>query len=93
MTSTSPLNEGITLSAKQMQASNNQSFPRHRASAESVLVVTAGRCTVRFDVESQNIGLGEALIIPADEWHQVEADPDFTAVHIMPKDIRFTFSA
>ncbi|MCQ9337395.1 hypothetical protein NQ011_12010 [Corynebacterium phoceense] len=35
---------------------------------------------------------GDSVVIPVDVWHEIVADPDFTAVHIMPKDIRFTLS-
>lgn len=93
MTSTASLAEGSTFVAKQMQALAEKSFPRHKASAESVLVVTEGRCTIRFGDRHQTLEAGETAIIPADDWHQVEANPSFTAVHIMPRDIRFTFSA
>lgn len=93
MTTTTPLAEGSALVAKRMQASSGQSFPRHRASTESALVVTAGRCTIRFADRLQELSAGETAVIPAGDWHQVEADTDFSAVHVMPRDIRFTFSA
>lgn len=93
MTSTAALAEGSDLVAKQMQATAGQSFPRHKASAESVLVVTDGRCIIRFDGTQQTVEAGQVAVIAADEWHQVEADPSFVAVHVMPRQIRFTFSA
>lgn len=93
MTTTATLAEGSRLVAKRMQASSGTSFPRHKASIESVLVVTEGRCTLRYDSSTETLEAGDTAAIPADEWHRVEADPGFTAVHVMPKEIRFTFSA
>ena len=93
MTSTTSLAEGSDLVAKRMQASTGTSFPRHKASVESVLVVTEGRCIVRYDTSQQELDAGDTVVIPPGEWHQVEADPSFSAVHVMPRTIRFTFSA
>lgn len=88
-----PLQEGSQFDTKQMEATAGISWPRHRASTESVLVVTEGRCTVEILGMSRSLGEGDSVVIPADEWHEITADPEFTAVHIMPKGIRFTFSA
>lgn len=93
MTTTATLAEGSTFVAKRMQASSGTAFPRHKASTESVLVVTEGRCTIRYATSTESLNAGDTTAIPANEWHHVEADPHFTAVHVMPKDIRFTFSA
>ena len=93
MTSATTLAEGTDLVAKRMQASTGTSFPRHKASVESVLVVTEGRCIVRYDDRHQELNVGDTAVIPAGDWHHVEADPSFTAVHVMPRMIRFTFSA
>lgn len=93
MATTTPLDDGSTFVVKRMHASSGNSFPRHKASAESVLVVTEGRCTIRFATTHRTLDAGHTAVIPADEWHQVEADPSFTAVHVMPNEIRFTFSA
>lgn len=90
---TAPLAEGSTLVAKRMQSAPGSSFPRHRASAESVLVVTEGRCTIHEASSHRTVNAGDSAVIAADEWHRVDADPSFTAVHVMPKDIRFTISA
>lgn len=35
---------------------------------------------------------GDTFWVPPDQWHQVVADPDYKAVHVMPKEIRFDFS-
>lgn len=93
MTTTATLAEGSTFVAKRMQASSGTSFPRHKASAESVLVVTDGRCILRYADSTAHLDAGDTAVIPADEWHQVAADPHFTATHVMPREIRFTFSA
>lgn len=87
------LEEGALLDTKRMEATSGISWPRHKASTESVLVVTEGRCTVKFPDSDQGVSAGDSVVIPADVWHEIVADPAFTATHIMPKDIRFTFSA
>ena len=88
-----PLEEGTLFDTKRMEAAPGVSWPRHRASVESVLVVTSGRCVVKFPHDDLRLGQGESIVIPADVWHEVVADTEFAAIHIMPKDIRFTFSA
>ncbi|AJE68539.1 MULTISPECIES: cupin domain-containing protein [Corynebacterium] len=86
------LEEGALFETKRMEAASGISWPRHRASTESVLVVTEGRCIVQFSAEDRGVSAGDSLVIPADIWHEIVADPEFKAVHIMPKEIRFTFS-
>lgn len=87
-----PLEEGSLFDTKRMEASSGISWPRHKASTESVLVVTEGRCLVKFPDADHEASAGDSVVIPADMWHELVADPDFTAIHIMPKGIRFTFS-
>ena len=87
-----PLEEGTLFVTKRMEATEGISWPRHRASVESVLVVTEGRCIFKFPDADHGVSAGDSLVIPADVWHKIVADPAFTAVHIMPKEIRFTFS-
>lgn len=87
-----PLEEGRLFVTKRMEATAGISWPRHRASVESVLVVTEGRCIVHFPDTDHGISAGNSLVIPAEVWHEIMADPEFKAVHIMPKEIRFTFS-
>ena len=89
---TRSLEEGELFDTKQMAADSGAAMPRHRASIESALIVTEGRCIVRFDDEDRRLSVGDSLILPADVWHAVVADPEFTAIHIMPKGIRFTFA-
>lgn len=89
---TQPLEEGELFDTRQMSAGGGISMPRHRASVESALIVTEGRCIVRFDDADRAMTTGDSVILPADVWHEIVADPEFVAVHIMPKDIRFTFS-
>lgn len=87
-----PLEEGSLLVAKRMEGAEGISFPGHTASVESVLVVTEGRCVVKFRDADRVLSAGDTFLVPPDEWHQVVADPDFRAVHVMPKEIRFEFS-
>lgn len=88
-----PLEQGGQLETRQMAASAGISWPRHRASTESVLVVTQGSLIVKFPDTERAAGTGDSVVIPPDVWHEVVADPEFTAIHVMPKDIRFTFQA
>ncbi|NWN90283.1 cupin domain-containing protein [Marinobacter adhaerens] len=87
-----PLQKGSLFVTKRMEATSGTSMPRHKSSIESVLVVTDGQCLIRFDDEDHAVAQGESFVVPAQLWHQVVADPDFKAVHIMPKEIRFEFS-
>lgn len=50
-----------------------------------------GVCTITFPDAVHELRAGDTFIVPANEVHQVVGQPDFTAIHIMPKDIRFTF--
>ncbi|WP_018295621.1 cupin domain-containing protein [Corynebacterium lubricantis] len=88
-----PLQEGELVDTKQMVAGEGVNWPRHKASTESVLIVTEGGCVVVFDDSEHPLATGESLIIPADTWHEIQANPAFTATHIMPKGLRVTFSA
>lgn len=88
-----PLQEGSLFETKRMEGGPGTSFPRHRASTESVLVVTEGHCIITLSDTDHSLEAGDSFVVPADEWHQVLANPDFKAVHIMPKEIEFVFSA
>lgn len=85
------LSEGSTLVSKQMKGASEEDFPGHTASEESTLVVTSGSVILRFDDEDVPLEVGDAHVIPADKWHRVVPNPEFTAVHSMPKTIRFDF--
>lgn len=87
-----PLQEGLLFVTKRMEATSGMSMPRHKSSIESVLVVTDGRCIIKFADENHTVAKGESFVVPAQVWHQLIADADFKAVHIMPKEIRFEFS-
>lgn len=93
MKRTVDLAHGSTLMTKRMEGTDGTAFPSHTASLESVLVMLSGSCTVTFPDSTQELQPGDSLIIPADEVHQVVGNPDFSAVHIMPRDIRFRFTA
>lgn len=86
------LEEGELFDIKQMSATDGATMPRHKASTESALVVTHGQCVVHFDEGARTLAQGESVILGEGVWHAIQADPEFGAVHIMPKGIRFTFT-
>lgn len=88
-----PLEEGEVFDTKRMEAVEGVQWPRHRASTESVLVVTEGQLIVEFPDAQPTLAAGESIVIPADVYHQIVPNPAFQATHIMPKDIRFIFSS
>lgn len=87
-----PLGEGKNLLTKQMRAHAGQLLPKHRANLESAIVLVQGECAMMLDQEEHILHQGESLVIPAEVWHQIRAMEDFTAIHIMPKGIRFEFA-
>lgn len=91
MRKVTPLQDGSAYTTKRMEGAAEEPFPRHTASVESVLVVTEGRCVLKFTDKDHAVEAGESFIVPADAWHQVVADPAFKAVHIMPHEIQFDF--
>lgn len=86
------LGEGAELVTKKMIGTEGTPFPAHTASLESVLVVVEGTCTITFPDAAHELRTGDTFIVPANEVHHVVGTPDFEAVHIMPKDIRFDFN-
>lgn len=86
------LNEGKNLVTKQMQAKAGQLLPKHMATVESALVVVKGECALMLGKEEHILGQGSSMVIPAEVWHQIKATEDFTAIHIMPKGIKFEFA-
>lgn len=91
MKKTVSLQEGAVLVTKRMEGTDGTAFPKHTASLESALVLLEGSCTITFPDAAHELRAGDTFVVPADEVHQVVGTPDFTAVHIMPKDIRFNF--
>lgn len=91
MKKTVSLKEGAVLMTKRMEGTDGTPFPPHTASLESALVMLEGTCTITFPDATHELRTGDTFIVPADEVHQVTGTPDFKAVHIMPKDIRFNF--
>lgn len=91
MKKTTPLKDGDVLMTKRMEGSEGTAFPKHTASHESALVMLEGACTITFPDAVHDLHVGDTFIVPADKVHQVVATPDFTAIHIMPKEIRFNF--
>ncbi len=85
------LAEGEKLTAKQMRAKAGELLPKHTANLESVLVVMEGVCVLTLENTDHSLKTGDSFIVPADIIHQIRAVEDFKAVHIMPKEIEFTF--
>ena len=92
MRQTTALQEGEVLVTKKMRGTDGTAFPRHSASKESALIVLDGSCTLAFPDAVHELSVGDTFVVPADEVHQIVGTPDFTAVHVMPKDIRFDFT-
>ena len=91
MKKTVSLENGDVLMTKRMEGTDGTPFPKHTASLESALVVLEGACMITFDDAVHELHPGDTFIVPANEVHQVVGKPDFKAIHIMPKDIRFDF--
>ena len=91
MKKTVSLAEGAALVTKRMEGTDGTAFPAHTASLESVLVIMEGSCTITFPDAAHDLRVGDTFVVPADEVHHVAGTPDFVAVHVMPKDIRFNF--
>lgn len=92
MRRTVDLLDGAVLMTKQMEGSDGTEFPNHTASLESVLVMLEGSCTITLPDAAHELRPGDTFIVPADVVHHVAGTPDFRAIHIMPKDIRFDFT-
>ncbi len=85
------LSEGEKFIAKEMSANRGELLPKHLASVESVLLLQEGSCVLHFQDGQQHLQAGDVFIVPAMLIHQIEAQTDFRAVHIMPKEIQFEF--
>lgn len=92
MKKTVSLQDGAVLMAKRMEGTDSTPFPKHSASLESALVMVEGTMTITFPDAVHELKAGDTFIVPADDPHQVVGTPDFKAIHIMPKDIRFDFT-
>lgn len=93
MYKTVALEEGNVLVTKRMEGDEGSAFPKHTASLESALVVLEGTLTISFGDVVHTLQAGDTFVVPADDVHQVKAAPEFQAIHIMPKNIRFNFKA
>lgn len=91
MNNTVSLKDGEVLMTKRMEGRGGTPFPKHKASLESALVMLDGVCVIEFPEASYELRAGDTFIVPANEMHQVVGKPDFNAIHIMPKEIRFDF--
>ncbi len=93
MKQTVPLQEGSVLATRRMVGTEGTPFPRHTASLESALIILEGSCTITLPDETHELRPGDTFVVPAGVLHQVVGTPDFVAVHVMPRDIRFDFTA
>lgn len=91
MRDTTSLQDGAQLMTKRMKGTAGTEFPAHTASLESALVLLEGSCTVTFRDREHDLRPGDTLVVPANEVHRVVGTPDFVAIHVMPRDIRFDF--
>lgn len=85
------LADGISLTAKQMQAKAGQLLPEHLANLESILFIQEGECIFKMNNQEQVLTSGDTIIVPPEVKHQIQATSDFKAVHFMPKNIKFQF--
>ncbi len=92
MRKTVDLRHGAVLMTKRMEGTDGTGFPRHTASLESALVMLEGSCAITLPDAIHELRVGDTFIVPANVVHHVVGTPDFTAIHIMPKDIRFNFA-
>jgi|SRR5690625_1604003 len=82
---------GKIFTTKQMAANAGELLPKHKASHESVLIITQGSCIMNMEGKEHQLELSDVIVIPAGEIHQIRAKEDLKAVHIMPKEIQFEF--
>lgn len=92
MKTTRLLQEGAVLVTKEMKGTDGTAFPTHTASVESALIMLDGAATITFPGAAHELRAGDTFVVPAGEVHQIVGRPDFTAIHVMPKDIRFNFT-
>ena len=85
------LSEGKSFIAKEMVANAGVFLPKHLASTETVLVVQKGVCVIHFEEEDHILNQDDVFIVPANTIHQIETKQEFTAVHLMPKVVKFEF--
>jgi|SRR5690625_842886 len=85
------LAQGEKYKTKRMQANAGELLPKHKASVESVLVVTHGACNLNINNGDHRMNPGDVYVIPAEVTHQIKAIEDLSAIHIMPHDIKFEF--
>ena len=89
-TRVTPLQEGASLVIKRMEGSGGVSFPGHRASLESALVVVEGQCIFRTSDSDQVLKQGDSVVVrgtsrdgEGDEYaHQTRLDVVSTHRHV-----------
>lgn len=83
--------EGEKFITKQMKADLGKLLPKHRASLESVVVMTKGEIMLNLEGEDHPLKQGDVFVVPPDAKHQIKVIEDFAAIHIMPHDIKFEY--
>ncbi len=66
-------------------------LPKHLADQESIVFVHEGECIIHINNADVCLKPGEAYAVPADVVHQIKVIRDFRGIHIMPKEIQFTY--
>ncbi|HZJ18907.1 MAG TPA: cupin domain-containing protein [Pricia sp.] len=82
---------GEIFKAKQMEAKAGELLPKHFATIESVLIVLEGECVLSLADTDHVLQQGDTFIVPPKIGHQIRANEDFKAVHVMTNDIQFKF--
>ena len=85
------LEKGQDFDIKRMEVTGGGVMPRHQASLESALIVIEGAVTLKLDDEVVELTAGDARILPTGVWHELTANTEFRAIHVMPKGIAFSF--
>ena len=82
---------GTEFVAKEMRGNAGELLPKHFANTESILHILEGACILHINNEEHFLKKGDTFSIPAEAIHQIEVVEDYSAVHFMPKDIKFHF--
>lgn len=83
--------KGEKFNVKQMEAKAGDLLPKHIASIESVLIVLKGECVLALAGTDHVLKQGDSFVVPPEIKHQIKANEDFKALHVMTNDIEFQF--
>lgn len=82
---------GSRLVAKRMEPPAGALLPKHLADLESIVFVHEGECIMHTHKEAKPLQAGEAFAVPTPQQHPFQAVTDIRGIHIMPKEIQFTY--